>query len=157
VASGAVLAVIAVGGLVIAAVLSAQGAGRTRLGQLQVAQVSQLARSMDTRIEQALTGLGGLLTPPYHATVRDPQAKQRLDQLQALNPKATTGYYITDKTGMITNGTLLRDPSTIGTVANREGIAGVLAGTSALLPVGQSLTTALPTLAIAYPLKTAGG
>src|SRR3954452_484809 len=155
--AAAVAAVLAIGGLVVAAVLNAQSAGRQRLGQVQVARVQELGRSMDTRGQQAFDAFPGVLSTPYHATLRNPQDEQRLQQLQDLNPKATTGYVPLNKSGVVVNGTLLRQPSVVGQPLNRPGIAGVLAGKPAILPVGPGITTTLPTIAIAYPLKTAAG
>jgi signal transduction histidine kinase len=153
----AVAVVMAIGGLVIAAVLDAQSAGRQRLGQLQTAQVKELARSMDTRAQQSFDAFQGFLTTPYNVTVDNPQDATRLNQLQALQPKATTGFYLVNRQGVLVNGTLLRDQSLIGQKVDRPGLAAVLAGMPAYLPVASSLTTALPTIALAYPLKNAAG
>jgi len=157
VAALAVAVIAAIGSLVVAAVVDARNAGKERLGQLQVAQVQQLARSMDTRVQQAFTSFQGLLTMPYHATVHDPQDAARLRQLQDLNPKATTGYVLVNRNGVVVNGTLLRNPHVVGTKLTRPGLDKVLAGHPAMLPVAPGLTTALPTIALAYPLKTASG
>jgi signal transduction histidine kinase len=156
-ASVAVAAVCAIGGLVIAAVLDAQSAGRHRLGQVQVAQVNELARSMDTRVQQAYDAFQGFLATPYNATLKNPADAARLQQLQALQPKATTGFLLLNKDGVVVNGTLLRDPASIGKRLDRPGLAAVLAGKPAFLPVGPGLTTPLQTVALAYPLKTAKG
>src|SRR3954465_14171102 len=112
--AAAVAAVLAIGGLVVAAVLNAQSAGRQRLGQVQVAQVQELARSMDTRVQQAFDGFQGFLTTPYNMTVGNRQDAARINQLQGLNPKATTGYVLVNRNAVVTNGTLLRDRSLIG-------------------------------------------
>jgi signal transduction histidine kinase len=152
-AVAAVAAVIGIGGLVIAAVLNAQSAGRHRLGQVQVAQVQELARSMDTRVSQAFDGFQGILGMPYNLTSKNASDTARLQQLQSLNPKATTGYVLVNKRGVVVNGTLLRDPSIIGSTLDRQGMATVLAGKPAFLPVAAGLTTPLPTLALAYPIK----
>ena len=157
VAALAVAVIAAIGGLVIAAVVDARDAGKKRLGQLQVAQVQQLARSMDTRVTQAYTAFQGLLTKPYHATLLDKQDADRLRQLQELNPKATTGFVLVNDKGVVVNGTLLHDPKLVGTTLTRPGLSGVLGGHPAFLPVAPGLTTALPTIALAYPLKTRDG
>lgn len=153
----AMVVIVAVGALVIAAVVDARNAGRKRLGQLQVAQVQQLARSMDTRINQAYTSFQGLLSVPYQATLRSKADSKRLGQLQALSPKATTGLVLVNRSGVIVNGTLLRSQSLIGQRLNRPGLSGVLAGKPAVLPVAPGSTTMLPTIAFAYPLRSAAG
>ncbi|HEX8003853.1 MAG TPA: sensor histidine kinase [Mycobacteriales bacterium] len=154
---GAVLLVLATAGLVLATVLRAQADGTRALQRLQLAQVQQLARSMDTRIAgvfESFQGLAGA-PPAWHAAVRDPADKARIDTLQALNPKARTGFFLVNTGGVVTNGTLLRDPNTVGSVYARPGLEGVLAGTPAILPVGPGLTTAQPVITIAYPLRNA--
>lgn len=156
-AAAAAIVIVTIGALVIAAVVDARNAGRKRLGQLQVAEVQQLARSMDTRINQAYGSFQGLLTPPYHATLRDPADATRLHRLQKLDPKATTGLVLVNRDGVVVNGTLLRDRAIIGTRLGRPGLAGVLAGKPAVLNVAPGLTTALPTIAFAYPLRDAAG
>src|SRR3954453_22011848 len=99
--AAAVAAVLAIGGLVVAAVLDAQSAGRHRLGQVQTAQVQELSRSMDTRVQQAYDAFQGFLATPYNAKVRDAADKTRLNQLQDLNPKATTGYVLVNRDGVV--------------------------------------------------------
>src|SRR5436853_3090928 len=155
--AAAVAAVLAIGALVVAAVLDAQSAGRHRLGQVQTAQVQELSRSMDTRVKQAYDAFQGFVATPYNATVRNGADKARLEQLQELNPKATTGYVLVNKNGTVVNGTLLRDPSIVGQKIDRPGLAAVLAGKPALLPVAPGVTSTLPTIALAYPLKTKSG
>jgi len=149
----AVTVIHGIGGLVIAAVVDARSAGRSRLGQLETAQVSQLARSMDAQAKEVFSSFQGLVTTPYNLTPKDPTDTARLAQLQGLNPKATTGLLLVDKSGTIVNGTLLRDPSVVGTKLHRPGLAAVIAGKPAFLSVGPGLTTALPTIALAFPLK----
>jgi nitrogen-specific signal transduction histidine kinase len=158
-AAGVVGGIGLVGALVTFSVLSAQNAGRERLQQLQQAQVEQLARGMNTRMEQAFTAFQGFVTAPpaFHASLRDASDAARLKTLQDLQPKATTGMLIVDAEGDITNGTLLRDPASLGRRLDRPGLAQVLAGEAAVLPVAPGLTTSVPTIAIAYPLKSAAG
>ena len=160
VTAGAVVgAIVLVGALVTVSVLSAQNAGRKRLQQLQVAQVEQLARGMNTRIEQAFTSFQGLVAapPPFHATLRDPSDAARLKVLQDLQPSATSGMLLVDRNGTVTNGTLLRDPASVGQRLRRPGLETVLAGKAAVLPVASGLTTSEPTIALAYPLKSSAG
>src|SRR5436190_6262379 len=155
--SAAVAAVLAIGGLVIAAVLDAQSAGRHRLGQVQTSQVQELARSMDTRAQQSFDAFQGFLAVPYNVRVADRSDAARLQQLQDLQPKATTGFYLVNRQGIVVNGTLLRDKSVIGHKVDRPGLAAGLNGRPAYLPVASGITTTLPTIALAYPLKNASG
>ena len=151
--------IVLVGALVTVTVLSAQNAGRERLQQLQTAQVQQLARGMNTRMEQAFQSFQGFVAapPPFRTTLRDPSDAARLKVIQDLQPKATTGMVLVNRDGVVTNGTLLRDPASVGRRLVRPGLADVLAGKPAILPIANGLTTAAPTIAIGYPLKSASG
>jgi len=74
--------------------------------------------------------------------------------MQSAQPTARTGYLLVDKNGVVVNGTLISDPASVGKKLDRPGLDLVLAGTPALLPVSSvSLTTPLPTIAIARPLR----
>lgn len=152
---GAVLLVIATAGLVLATVLRAQADGTRALQRLQLAQVQQLTRGMDTRIAGVFESFAGIVAAPpaWHVTVRDPGDKARIEQLQALNPKARTGFFLVNTSGIVTNGTLLRDPATVGTVYSRPGLDAVLAGTPAILRVGPGITTSQPVIVIGFPLR----
>ncbi len=155
----AVTLVLGTSGLVVATVMQAKRDGTRALEELQVAQVHQLTSSMDARIESVFTSLSGFVNgpTPWAMTLRDPADAKRLQQLQDLNPKAKTGYLLVDKAGVITNGTLLRDPSSVGRTVELAGLDKVLAGEPALTPVGKSLTTALPSIGVAFPTKSATG
>jgi len=151
---GAVLLVLATAGLVLATVLRAQEDGRKALQRLQLAQVQQLTRSMDTRIAGVFVSLQGVIgTKPWHVTPRDADDAKRLAEFQALNPKARTGFFLVNTSGVVTNGTLLRDPQAIGSVYSRPGLEAVLAGTPAILAVSPGLTTVQPVIVIAFPLR----
>lgn len=157
--SGVLVVILGMASLVVAALLITQSHGRQRLAELQTQQVTQLARSMNTRMTQTFTGFAGIVNAPpgYHATLRDPDDAARLAQLQALNPKATAGIVIVDAHSRVVNGTLLRDPTVVGKRIDRPGLAGVMAGKAAILPVAPGLTSAQPTIAIAYPIMTGDG
>jgi len=157
--AGAVILVLATSSLLVATVLQAKRDGTRALEELQVAQVGQLTTSMDARVEGVFTSFGNFVNAPpaWSAKLRDPGDAKRLAGLQALNPKARTGYIIVDKDGVVTNGTLLRDPSVIGQRLERVGLDLILAGEPGLTPVGASATTARPSMVVGYPLKDSSG
>jgi signal transduction histidine kinase len=157
--STAVILVAATATLVLTTVRKAEHDGTKALQQLQLAQVQQLTRSMDSRIASIFTSLQGLATAPpaWNVKKNDPADHARLETLQSLSPKARTGFFLVDATGTITDGTLLRDRNVIGTKYAGPSIAKVLAGTPAILPVTHGLTTALPVVVIAFPLRDAAG
>jgi signal transduction histidine kinase len=151
---GAVLLVLLTASLVLTTVLRAQEDGRKALQRLQLAQVQQLTRGMDTRIASVFQSLAGVAGgEPWHVTVRDKGDGKRLAELQGLNPAARTGFFLVNTSGVVTNGTLLRDPGALGSVYTRPGLDGVLAGKPAILPVGPGLTTVQPVIVIAFPLR----
>jgi signal transduction histidine kinase len=158
--AGAVLAVLLTSSLVVFTVLKAERDGTAALERLQLSQVQQLARSMNTRISSVYVQFAGILdnpqAPPWSGRVRD---ATDLARIQALSPNrdARTGIVLVDANGVVINGTLLRDPAVIGTTLKRPELAAVLTGAPGFLPVAPGLTTALPTVALAYPLKGVNG
>lgn len=151
--------VVALVAFVVTAVLSAERNGRRALEDLQLAQLQQLSRVLDGAIGPALTSKVGLANPlsrqPWTLAKGDPADRAGLDALQAAQPTARTGYLLLDAKGDIVNGTLLVDPTVIGSKLDRPGIDNVLKGTGAVLVVSaHSLTTPLPTIAIARPIRS---
>ena len=163
IAVGAAVIVLLLAGSVVTAVLSAERNGRHALEDLQLAQLQQFARVLDGALGPALTSKIGVTNPttgqPWTLAVNDPGDRAGLDLLQRAQPTARAGYVLVDKNGVVTNGTLISDPSSVGQRLDRPGLDGVLAGTPALLTVSsKSLTTSLPTIAIARPIRqTANG
>jgi signal transduction histidine kinase len=151
----AVLLVALTAGLVLFTVLKAERDGTEALQRLQTAQVQQLARSMNARVETTFASSASILTNlKLNAQVRDPGDKAQLDQLQSLlADDAKTGFYIVDNAARLSNGVLLRETSTLGSTVTRPGLAEVLQGKPAVLGVAPGLTTALPTIAYAFPIK----
>ena len=143
---------------VVTAVLTAERNGRQALEELQLAQVEQLARVLDGAVGPALASQGGLTNPSTHApwTLVPGDASDRagLEVLQNAQTSARTGMVLIDARSVLTNGTLLLDPTSVGQRIDRPGLQGVLQGTAAVLPVAQhSLTTPLPSIAFARPIR----
>src|SRR5581483_3550721 len=162
IAVGAALLVLLLAGSVMTAVLSAERNGRRALEDLQLAQLQQLSRVLDGAFAPALTSKVGLANPstraPWSFAPNDVTDRTGLDQLQSAQPTARTGYVLVDKNAIVTNGTLLTDPSVVGTKLDRPGLDAVLRGTPAVLVVStRSLTTPLPTIAIARPILAGSG
>jgi signal transduction histidine kinase len=157
--SSAVVLVAATATLVLTTVRRAEHDGTKALQRLQLQQVQQLTRSMDSRIASIFTSLQGLATTKdgWNLKPGDKADQAVLDGLQALNPKARTGFFLVDKSGTITAGTLLRDKSVVGTKYSGAGLPKVLAGTPGIFPVGPGLTTTLPVVVIAFPLRDLTG
>ena len=160
IAVSAAVLVVLLAGSVVTAVLSAERNGRRSLEALQLAQLAQLARLLDGAVAPALTSPVGLTNPvtpgkAWKLVPRDPTDTAGLNLLQArLGPDTRTGYVIVDRTGVVVNGSLLTDSSVIGRSYTRAGLASVLNGTAAVLPTdAHSLTTPLPTIVIARPIR----
>jgi signal transduction histidine kinase len=150
------LLVLMTAGLVLFTVLKAEHDGTRALEQLQRSQVQQLARSMNSRVESTFSQAGATLTNlKLTAKVRDKGDAAQLAALQAYLPKdARTGFYVVDAQSHLSNGLLLRDPDALGSTVSRPGLAAVLeTGKGAVLDVAPGLTTALPTIAYAFPIK----
>jgi signal transduction histidine kinase len=155
--------VVALVASVVTAVLSAERNGRRALEDLQLAQLQQLSRVLDGAIGPALTSPVGITNPltraPWTFAKADQSDRAGLDALQSRQPTARTGLVLVDSNGIVENGTLLSDPASIGTRLDRPGLDQVLQGTAAVLvSTTNSLTTPLPTIAIARPVRaTADG
>jgi signal transduction histidine kinase len=157
----AAVIVVALAGSVVTAVLSAERNGRKSLEALQLAQLEQFARVFDSAFAPALASQAGLMNPATGAVwtlaAADAGDASGLRQLQAAQPTARTGMVLVDASGVVTNGTLLVDQTSIGQRLDRPGLDKVLAGTPLVLPTyAQSLTTPLPTIAIARPIRLGG-
>jgi signal transduction histidine kinase len=157
IALGAALVVAALSASILSTVLDAQRRGRHALEQLQVNQLGQLTRSLDARIVAGFEAIGGLARVPYTLAPHDAGDAARLEQLQALNPDATTGMMLVDSSATVTNGTLLQG-DVVGTRLQRPGLEAALAGNRpAVLPVAPGVTTSAPTVGYVIPLTGPGG
>jgi signal transduction histidine kinase len=157
IALGAALVVVALSVSILSAVLDAQRRGRHALEQLQVNQLGQLSRSLDARVGAGFEAIGGLARVPYSLAPHDAGDAARLEQLQALNPDATTGMMLVDPSATVTNGTLL-EGDIVGTMLRRPGLEAALAsGRPAVLPVAPGVTTSAPTVGYAIPITGPGG
>jgi signal transduction histidine kinase len=154
----AVLCILALGALVTVTLLDAQKRGREALRRNQESTIQQLANSMDQRIESALASVSGLAAQGFTLKVSDPQDQAKLDQLQSYNPEARSGMMLVDTRGVVTAGTLLTDPSVIGTRIDRPGlIEAARRDVGSVLPAADSLTTALPSIGLMLPVLDAEG
>lgn len=153
--AGAVAAVVLTSGLVAFTVAKAGRDGSAALERLQRAQVEALASSMNTRIESVFTSFAGVAARPWSLQPGNLADQRGLEAFTT--PASRTGYYLLNSSGEITAGTLLKPGDGIGTRVNRPELAGVLDGTAAVLPVAPGVTTALPTIAVGFPLKTKDG
>jgi signal transduction histidine kinase len=145
-------------GLVVRTVFDAQDRARKALENNQRTAVTQFAASMDSRLTSLLSSLGGLVGPGFTLQPHDAGDQARLDQVQALIPDARTGILLLNRDRVVTNGTLLRDASIVGRTYDRSGLAAVIStGKPSLLPVAPGVTTALPTIAVGYPIPGVGG
>ena len=102
-AFGGMMLVLALAGLIVATVLDAQSNGRRALERLQLAQVRQLAGTIDSAIASGFATEAGTvgIPPPWNLTPNDPADATRLARFQS--PAATAGSLLIDRNGTITN------------------------------------------------------
>jgi signal transduction histidine kinase len=161
--AAAVAAVLLTSALIVFTVLKAERDGTQALERLQTSQVQQLARSMNTRVDTQFKAAAGILASlKLNGQVADPGDKAQLDRLSSFFVDARTGFYVVDQNARLANGILLRPDAKIGSQVDRPGLTAVLSGGKpAVLNVARGLTTALPTIAYAFPLlkdgKVVGG
>src|SRR5207248_624083 len=141
-----------------ATVLDAQDNGRRSLERLQLAQVRQLAGTIDSAVAAGFATEAQTVgrPPPWNLTPNDPADAARLARLQS--PVQTTGSILIDRSGVITNGTLLQGAK-VGDRLRRPELERALGDNAApaVLPVAPGVTTSLSTIALAYPVKDASG
>jgi signal transduction histidine kinase len=157
VAVAAVVVVLVLGGLIITTVRQAQTNGRKALEALQLDQAKQLAREFDSLFEQVNIALNPIVNAaPWNLKPNDPVDAGRLGRLQ--NPGARTGIVLVDRNKVITNGTLLQRAK-VGDRLSRPELDLLLTPDAKprVLPLAPGVTTALPTIAISYPLKDPSG
>jgi signal transduction histidine kinase len=156
VAGAAVAVLVALAMLVAFLVLDAQRAGIRARERSRVEQVQQLARDIDTRVQQAYTGLTATVSAPGAWTLRpgDPTDAAKLKPTSA---NATTGSLLVSSDKHIVNGSLLVDPTSLGAAYDSPGLDAVLGGEPMVLPVRQGLTTTHPVLVIALPVRNSDG
>jgi signal transduction histidine kinase len=158
VAIGVVAAMLGLAALVVTAVLDAQRRGREALDRLKREQIGQLASSMDARIEGVFGTLEALAGFPYELVPGSARDREILETYQRQQGEARTGFLLVDAAGRVTSGTLLRDPSAVGTRLSRPGLAEALrAARPAMLPAAPGLTTPRPTVALVAPLLDGSG
>jgi signal transduction histidine kinase len=156
VAGAALLVLLVLTGVVVGFVLDAQRAGVASRETQVLREVHRLANSMDTRIQQAYSGLAATASGPgtFRMTEGDPTDAAKL---VPRDPRARTGAFLVDRRGRIVNGSLLRDAALIGSTYAREGLALALDGEPTVLAVGPGLTTTEPVISVAVPVRHADG
>lgn len=156
IAAGAAAILVTLATVVVLLVLGAQDAGINTREDLRLEQVRTLAGSMDTRVQQAFTSIGGIYSAPG-AWKMAPNDPTDLTKLTPQDPDAHTGTLLVNADGVLVNGSLLRDPSLIGKPYDRDGLDRVLAGDAAILPAAPGLTTSRMTIAIGAPVRDTAG
>src|SRR3954470_4192456 len=102
VAIAAVIAILAVVVLITLAVVQGQNNGRDALEKQQLAQIDQLAASMNARIATTLQALGGSIgARPWKLEPNDPVDRALIEQFNGAN---RAGSFVVDSNGTITNG-----------------------------------------------------
>lgn len=155
----AIVAVVAVGVLIVRTVMDAERRGSRALEKLQDDQLDQTARAMSTRVAETYRAIAGIVAAPPAWTLLPGNATDqgRLDTLLRLTPSARTGTMVVDADGRVTAGTLLQSVS-VGGQYDRLGLdAALSAGQPTILPVDAGATTTMPTLAVFMPLTAADG
>lgn len=156
IALGAVVILVALAATVVALVLEAQSRGIKTREELRLEQIGSEANRMDALLQASFTAQATVSGAPgaWNLTPRD---KTDAAKLQPQSPTSRTGQVLVDRTGTIINGSMLRAPYLIGNSVDREGLDTVLKGKIGVLPVGEGITTDLPTIVIGVPVRDATG
>jgi signal transduction histidine kinase len=153
---GAIVVLIALAATVVGLVLEAQQRGITTREDLRLEQIGSEANRMDALLQASFASLATVSGAPgaWNLSPRDPADAAKLEPQ---NPASRTGQVLVDRDGTIVNGSLLRAPHLIGSTVEREGLDDVIGGKIAVLPVGEGITTSLPTIVIGVPVRNAAG
>jgi signal transduction histidine kinase len=153
-----VLALMAgVAALIVVSVIDADHRGVRALERQRLESINQLGRSMDAQVQAAVTGFSGIVARPFNLTPNDPDDVKLLQSF--VTPSSRTGFFLTDASGRITAGVLLRDESAVGTRPTIAGLDAVLSdgGAKILAVQAHGLTTSLPVLDVAAAITDATG
>ncbi|GEP34228.1 hypothetical protein NSZ01_19960 [Nocardioides szechwanensis] len=152
------LAVVAVAVTVVSLLNSAVDGGTRALQDAKVAQVRTTAGAFNARVESSIGSLGGLGARPWELTTGSTNDAAAL-QAFAIDPEATSGFFLVDGSDTITSGVLLSEGS-LGSTFDAPGWAAAKAALASapavVLPVAPSgVTTELPTYAFAVAIRGA--
>lgn len=156
--AAAFLLLAGLGVLVLVLVGDAEAKGRRALEDSVLGEVEAIARSQNSRVESQLTGASGLASDTWDLEPNSAGDLERLNEILELVPDLPTGFFLTDANGIITQGVLLEDRDSIGSRLERVGFSEVFtspvfnAGAGVVLPVGEGITTDVPTIALVYPI-----
>lgn len=157
VAIGAVVVLTLLAGAVVALVLEAQSRGIETREKLRLEQIQSEANRMESLISTTFVSYANGFGAPGAFTMK-PGDPTDARQIAPRDPEARTGSVLVDRHGTIVNGALLGSEHPIGSTVTREGLDGVLeSGETAVLPMGPGITTTLPTILIAVPVRDASG
>lgn len=154
----AFLLLAALGLLVLVLVDDAESNGRQALEDSVLGEVEAIARSQNSRVESQLSGASGLASDSWDLEPNSADDLERLDEILELVPDLRTGFFLTDVAGIITQGVHLEDRDSVGQKYERVGFDDVFAspvfnaGAGVVLPVGEGVTTDVPTIALVYPI-----
>lgn len=158
IAASAFVLLAAIGILVLLLVNDAAKNGRRALERSLLGEVQAIARSQNSRVVSQLSGASGLAADDWDLERDSAGDLERLNEILELVPDLPTGFFLTDLSGVITQGVQLEDRSMIGERYVRTGFSEVFdspvfaAGGGAVLPVGSGVTTDVPTIAFVYPI-----
>lgn len=152
------LAVVAVAVTVVSLLNSAVDDGTRALQDAKVAQVRTTASTFNARVESSIGSLGGLGARPWELTTGSTNDAAAL-QAFAIDPEATSGFFLVDRSDTITSGVLLSEGglgSTFDAPGWAEAKAALASAPAVVLPVAPSgVTTELPTYAFAVAIRGA--
>jgi signal transduction histidine kinase len=155
--AGIALAVLVAAGIAVSfMVRNGQQAGIDAREELRLELIQTLGRELDTRVQQAFTQFTATAGAPGAWTLR-PGDPADAAKMSSQSGTATSGPVLVDRNATIVNGPLLVEPDAIGSTYRRDDLQPVFEGESAMLPVGQGVTTTHAILGIAIPVRSTDG
>ncbi len=155
-----VVATIAIAGIVTLVLLAdARNSGVEALEASQTSEVLATARTLDARQANQISGAGPLLRSFGLDFTRDGGDQEQLDSLLELfGGSLKTGFFLVNTEGTITAAVNMPGGPRpfVGTTYERPGYSDLIARPGfcgGILPVGDGLSTDVPTTAVVYPVR----
>ncbi len=155
-----VVATIAIAGIVTLVLLTdARNSGVEALEASQTSEVLATARTLDARQANQIGGAGPLLRSFGLDFTRDGDDQKQLDSLLELfGGSLKTGFFLVDTEGTITAAANMPGGPRgfVGATYERPGYSDLIGRPGfcgGILPVGEGLSTDVPTTAVVYPVR----
>lgn len=149
----------AMGVLILVLVTDAENNGREVLEESLLSEAQAIARSQNSRVASTFGSVQGLIQQDWELRPGSEADAERLrDLLELFAGALRSGFYVTDESGIVTQGVNFTGDDTIGSRLERPGIEALLGSgpgvPGAYLPaVDTGFTTDVPNVALTFVIR----